>query len=480
MSSRRSRRVRVMPYDLNNPANWTGTKLRAELANLGMTITAKSVPVIALRQMYDQLLTMKNQNITRDSLQDTSDGQTANREPEIAMVDTETIDPLHGLMPNLTTSVMDQRESAEVSRVESTSAVMPTAERELAIVPAIMPTNSTDSNSSLLLQSTMGMVSSMQNTIATLQSTINTLLQKQVPETPTNMLGKFYKEKTSTSFPQVDSNKEHGVAADDLPHIDFMTDTLRRNITNGKYINLASLLIPEYEIPISSLTELSGIELLRKSNRDHRLDRVLSITQFYKAFGIYKRVMCEAYPQRRTELDQYEADIGNIFEHYGDMFYQYHVQFTKQAAAYMEKGIKLDWSKRNKDLFQLLIGGVRTKLCEHCSQTDHQSAFCPSQINVQVAANAKRGSENNRGTFKQDSSQDRFGRSRVTFKGKEICNNFNGPTGCRREGTCSFAHVCKKCKGIGHGEITCVPHTKPTPVSQSSSPAEKIKNKSPN
>ena len=38
--------------------------------------------------------------------------------------------------------------------------------------------------------------------------------------------------------------------------------------------------------------------------------------QFYRAFGIYKRVMCETYPQRRAEeLDLYEADIGDIYDH---------------------------------------------------------------------------------------------------------------------------------------------------------------------
>ena len=70
--------------------------------------------------------------------------------------------------------------------------------------------------------------------------------------------------------------------------------------------------------------------------------------------------MCEVYPQRQTELDLYEADIGNIYEHYGEVFYQYHVQFSKRASAYLEKGIKIDWTKHNKDLFQLLIGGAKT------------------------------------------------------------------------------------------------------------------------
>ena len=77
--------------------------------------------------------------------------------------------------------------------------------------------------------------------------------------------------------------------------------------------------------------------------------------------------MCEAFPQRRDELNLYEADIANIYEDYGDLFYQYHVQFSRQATAYMEKGIKIDWSKRHKDLFQLLVGGAKTKLCDHCS-----------------------------------------------------------------------------------------------------------------
>ena len=78
----------------------------------------------------------------------------------------------------------------------------------------------------------------------------------------------------------------------------------------------------------------------------------------------------------------YEADIGNIFDHFGNLFYQYHVQFTRKAAAYLEKGIKIDWSKRNTELFQLIVSGAKAKLCDHCSQSDHQSQFCPSQINV--------------------------------------------------------------------------------------------------
>ena len=151
--------------------------------------------------------------------------------------------------------------------------------------------------------------------------------------------------------------QQHGVAADLLPHLDIVSDSLRLQITEGKYINLASLLIPEFHLtPNFTTNEFSELELLRKSRRDYPLDRPLNITQFYKAFGIYKRVMCEAFPQRRLELELYEADIGNIFDHFGNLFYQYHVQFTRKAAAYLEKGIKIDWSKRNTEFVSAYCG----------------------------------------------------------------------------------------------------------------------------
>ena len=116
--------------------------------------------------------------------------------------------------------------------------------------------------------------------------------------------------------------------------------SVKKKIIAGKYVNLASLLIPDYD---SSLVDnMGGLDQQRRQQRDKHLDRVLSITQFYKAFRIYKRIMCEAYPQRRDELDLYEADIGIILEHYGSVFYQYHVTFSKQTAAYLEKGFKVD------------------------------------------------------------------------------------------------------------------------------------------
>lgn len=67
--------------------------------------------------------------------------------------------------------------------------------------------------------------------------------------------------------------------------------------------------------------------------RDHNLDRAFSITQFFEPFGVYKHVMSEAYPVRRTESDLYEAGI----RHYSDGFVS--------TMFYSPKELSLTWRK---------------------------------------------------------------------------------------------------------------------------------------
>ena len=113
----------------------------------------------------------------------------------------------------------------------------------------------------LLVQNTLGMMTSMQTAISTLQSTVNTLITKQSVsglETKNN-LDKFYNAIPVTSEQQAVqpvtpmSKTNSGVAADELPHIDVVTDSVKRNIITGKYINLACLLIPDFEAPKASM-----------------------------------------------------------------------------------------------------------------------------------------------------------------------------------------------------------------------------------
>lgn len=465
----RSRTRRSQPYDLDNPANWSAAQLRSELLKKGYTFTS-SVPKSALKQIYDQIV-----------LSDRSD---SNNLESVQQLETEEITSVQedstsnqnipsdvitvGTNSNTTLDSMNAEVICAASTVGSTH----------TSGTATLSNIATNDVTSALVQNTLGMVSSMQSTMSSLQSTINTLLTKTSPgmDKP-NQLEKFY---TSTSVPTdpqplpVYTNLRNGVPADELPHIDVVTDSVKRNILAGKYVNLACLLIPDFETPSVS-ADMSGLDYLKRDRKDHRLDRPLSISQFFKAFGIYKRVMCETYPLRRMELDLYEADIGNIYEHYGNIFYQYHVQFTRQAAAYMEKGIKVDWSKRHKDLFQLIVGGTKTQSCDHCGQTDHQSSFCSTQIDVQITSHLKKFTDSSRFNVTKDRTHDLQGRLRVMYKGREICNNFNGVKGCSFK-TCNFHHVCKNCKQSTHGQSSCNQSKTILPEATTSSEKTKSKN----
>ena len=119
----------------------------------------------------------------------------------------------------------------------------------------------------------------------------------------------------------------YGAVADSFPHVNVVSDIIKKNITSGKYVSLASLLIPDYDTSRSILDNMTGIDLLKHQQRDHRLNRALSITQFYKTFSTYKSVIFEVFSLREDELNLYEANIGNIYEPYGGDFYQYHVTF---------------------------------------------------------------------------------------------------------------------------------------------------------
>ena len=72
---------------------------------------------------------------------------------------------------------------------------------------------------------------------------------------------------SSSSVVNVASNQHNGVRADDMPIIDMVSESLRKQIRDGKYVNLASFLIPDFETPNFTTNELSGLELTTKSQR---------------------------------------------------------------------------------------------------------------------------------------------------------------------------------------------------------------------
>ena len=111
--------------------------------------------------------------------------------------------------------------------------------------------------------------------------------------------------------------------------MELLSPTLRKNIIEGKDVNLASLFIPYYD---TSLPDKD----------DGHLKRSLSITEFITAFGKYKRVMCQAYPERCDELDQYESIIVGLHGLYGDRYYEYHKLFPSKQPRHF-RCTKLRW-----------------------------------------------------------------------------------------------------------------------------------------
>ncbi|CAG2222425.1 unnamed protein product [Mytilus edulis] len=107
----------------------------------------------------------------------------------------------------------------------------------------------------------------------------------------------------------------YGYSAESLPLVETISPQLRNNITAGRDVNLASLLIP-FTLACAAIT-LNSFRITIKP--DPRLNRSLSIGEFIQAFSIYKNVMCSAYPQRRNELDLYERDIVDMATRYGGL-----------------------------------------------------------------------------------------------------------------------------------------------------------------
>ena len=85
-----------------------------------------------------------------------------------------------------------------------------------------------------------------------------------------------------------------GYAAESLLFVETIYPQMRKNIIEGKEFNF---LIPYYSGP---MTNGERIDTYYCSNRkpDPRLYKTLSLSEFIQAFGTYKSVMSEAFPDR--------------------------------------------------------------------------------------------------------------------------------------------------------------------------------------
>ncbi len=219
------------------------------------------------------------------------------------------------------------------------------------------------------------------------------------------------------------------VPSSSLPLMDIVPDNVRKDIIKGRDINLCQLLIPARERGCftGGREIIIGDEKLQlKPLGDKRLSKMLTIQEFVKSFNTYKNIFCEAFPQRREEMDRYMSNIIEINAKYaGFAHYEYHLEFSARAAYYREhQNILIDWGRLDERLMTQVVGGRKALTCTLCGGYDHTATFC------QLAAEANAG------------------------KSTLPCKYYNSVEGCSFR-PCRFQHSCESCSAPGHGSTTC-------------------------
>ena len=257
------------------------------------------------------------------------------------------------------------------------------------------------------------------------------------------------------------------VSMEGVAHVEIVTPTVKQNIIQGKNINLASLLLPHMQGERSVEVEGSCLHLIQLP--DPRLSKTLTIGEYITAFSTYKIIMCEAYPNRRQELDSYERNIVEMATRFGGTtFYEYHKQFSAKAAALLEqRNIRVNWAIRDNTLFCNLFAGHKVLACSLCNGLAHSEKFCPLSTTNRVSISSSSQGQFDARTRSADRSFDTLGRKRLYHQGTELCNNFNGRQGCFRN-NCKFLHACALCRGP-HCQDKCETSTAPRLSSAKSS-----------
>ena len=246
----------------------------------------------------------------------------------------------------------------------------------------------------------------------------------------------------------VSDNAIHGVPSDSLPHVDIISPSVKKDIIMGKDINLASLLIPGYRTDAMDRHLVQGSEIIPlKALSDSRLNRALTLPEFILAFEIYKNVMCEAYPQRRVELDSYQRNIVEMSNKFGGLaFYEYHRAFSARSASLLQNhNIKINWGLKDTNLFCMTFAGQTAISCRICNSKIHTTQFCPQSSQITPKFRQNDPPMTYARPVRRDNHLDTSGRVRVMHGEREICNNFNSSRGCSRS-PCSYSHVCTQCK----------------------------------
>lgn len=139
-------------------------------------------------------------------------------------------------------------------------------------------------------------------------------------------------------------------------------------------MNLTALLLPNQESGEHRITEFSGLTFLLKE--DKGLNRDLTLSEFLKAFRVYKDIDCEYHPQKREQMDAHETTVmAVLFD--GFCHYEYHKMCAARVAAHAARGQPVDWGKQDQDIYSLCTAGKRCRTCSICDSVTHDARMCP-------------------------------------------------------------------------------------------------------
>ncbi|CAC5418082.1 unnamed protein product [Mytilus coruscus] len=253
----------------------------------------------------------------------------------------------------------------------------------------------------------------------------------------------------SKSKPDDSSHTYAVVSSGMFPHVQAVEPNVRKQILEGKYINLATLLNNQENVQDYKTVDESDGSVLLIKHRDPRLQRNLSIQEFLEAFNIYKNIICEKQ-DRRIEFDMYIQDVIDISARYkGTVFYEYHKAFANKVAAIkLTHGKVVDWSIRDEKLYSSITSGQIIKECETCGSLGHLTAVCQTLPSFGQSNNRSKPTYNQThfqksqigSNGRDDSNTDIRGRPVLFFRGREVCNNFLSGK-CFKGTNCLFAHV---------------------------------------
>lgn len=405
--SKRSVSKRSVPYDMNNINNWYAEQFRTKLAEWNI-YAPSSYSKSELKSLYLENLSQRSrpepsENVT---ISDTSLPVGDKDLDSIVVTPLQSMDIVSDSNMAVTASCADTDRNAS----------------EAQHVVAINSPENKDVHSSG--KDDINQIYNFMNTMTTLLGKI--VDKKESHDISQATLDKFQNQNGNYQN-SVSSPGLYGLHPESVGHIDYVTDSIRNKIIEGKYVNLATLLIPEYELLKES-----------KAMRDPRLNRNLTIEEFIIAFQKYKRIHCSRYPWRQMELDKYETNLVEMSRMYGQKFYEYHKIFSQRCAAALAIGKKINWAEKDKDLLQMIIGGTPANACGICGEVSHTTPFCPRHMHP------------------SNKYQDSHGSSKINeimHNGVPVCHYFNS-SGCKRT-QCFYAHICKKCKSSSHGVRSC-------------------------